>query len=91
MSEMGRCRDCRWWSPDRAALDQHDLYTRYLGEAQDGFGYCLQTWTDNGTMNLPSDRGCPDTLAVCVETDSNPAVLTTSPKFGCVQFEAKMT
>jgi hypothetical protein len=78
MSEMGRCRDCRWWTPVESRRSMIDYQER-----REGTGQCGQAWSKEGVP------GSETTLAWAEDADEHAAVLITKPHFGCVQFQAK--
>ena len=69
---MGRCLDCRWWGPSRAAPTVH--------------GRCRAASNDPlREEESPMGRHISKAL---VQSDDLRAYLQTMADFGCVQFEA---
>jgi hypothetical protein len=66
------------------ALDDED--SRYLGEAPDGWKFCVLTAHSAPLGGAPN---CEGRLAVALETDMSLGVLATAPEFGCVQWQER--
>jgi hypothetical protein len=69
----GRCRDCDYWE-----LTQ-------CNSVNVEWGYCKNTQTIKGDPSQPSSLA----LAISGYKDPIGAILSTSPYFGCVQFQRK--
>lgn len=83
MTEIGRCRDCTWWSRG-SGLDWETP----------GWGYCeLGEMREDGYPETGYIRSRLHEQTKALAVTSTPwqgdARLHTAPDFGCVQFEVK--
>jgi hypothetical protein len=73
----GYCRDCRWW----ILLDKN---LQYYYRDENRPGIC-----DKSVNRFMGVIDHPETLSLAGTDQGDPAILRTSPDFGCVQFEVK--
>jgi hypothetical protein len=98
MTAVGRCRDCRRWVNQAAAVANAEAEPQFMRPSSheqalstwsdieivsEGRGVCMLTETASGE---PVYR---ESLAQVWDGDHYLAMLVTAPDFGCVQFEVK--
>ena len=72
-----KCVMCRHWSLDGAGLRQSALTFQ---DRPKGYGFCLLS-------EYPAAKDAPRQEAFAVDGSEYAAVLITSPRFGCNQFQ----
>jgi hypothetical protein len=92
MSEMGRCRDCRWWDfrAESATVDPDEpQHQPTLDGACRRFGLPIKD-NPGGVLNWTYEiEGWDTAKAYLNGTDVNTVCFMTEADFGCVQFEVK--
>lgn len=76
MTDIGKCRGCKWWAPILNRAVAHEP----------GWGSC--SLADGAAAFKALDAGTPTAKAIAVTGDYYGAELQTRHDYGCVQYTA---